>query len=263
VSSASFPQLRVEERKDFVVLAMDRERERNALSPTLVASLKDAISHFQAVEGVRAIVLTGSGEKAFSAGADLSSLGEAGNGPTGLASRYALAELFEAIWRARVPVVAMVRGYCLAGGMGLACACDIVIAADDAVFGTPEVRVGLWPAIISVPLLMCAPPRAVLELMITGRRVDARTAKELGFVNEVVPASELRSAVEAVIADIRKAAPEAVAVGKRAFYSLIGSPPFESLLPMASLLHALSESPSAKEGIAAFLEKRPPAWSKD
>ena len=95
------------------------------------------------------------------------------------------------------------RGYALAGGFGLACACDIVVAADDAVFGTPEINVGLWPYMITVPLLRSMPPKTVLELMMTGRRVTAEEGARIGFVQRVVPVAELDATVDELAADAR------------------------------------------------------------
>ena len=152
---------------------------------------------------MRVVVLTGAGDKAFCAGADLSGIAENAGAAAAHDGRGLLADLFRDMWSLGKPIVARVRGYALAGGFGLACACDLVVAADDAVFGTPEINVGLWPYMITVPLLRSMPPKTVLELMMTGRRVSADEGARIGFVHRVVPVAELDATVDALAADAR------------------------------------------------------------
>ena len=121
--------------------------------------------------------------------------------------RGMLADLFRDMWDLGKPTIARVRGYALAGGFGLALACDFVVASDDARFGTPEVNVGLWPYMITVPLLRSMPPKRVLELMMTGRRVDAAEAERIGFVTQVVPVDELDGAVDELAATLASKSP--------------------------------------------------------
>ena len=132
------------------------------------------------------VVLTGAGDKAFCAGADLGGMADGASHLDLHDSRGELAGLFADLWDLGKPTIARVRGYALAGGMGLALACDLVVAADDAVFGTPEIDVGLWPYMITVPLMRSMPPKKALELMMTGRRVGAAEAERIGFVTQVV-----------------------------------------------------------------------------
>ena len=140
---------------------------------------------------MRVVVLTGAGDKAFCAGADLTGIAENAGAAAAHDGRGLLADLFRDMWSLGKPIVARVRGYALAGGFGLACACDLVVAADDAVFGTPEINVGLWPYMITVPLLRSMPPKTALDLMMTGRRVSAEEGARIGFVQRVVPVAEL------------------------------------------------------------------------
>jgi len=127
-------------------LTIDRPGRRNAMTFATLAELRDGVLRARSDEDVRVLVITGAGEKAFSAGADLGGVrGEETDAEAAYEGRGHLAELFTAMWSSGLPTIAKVRGYALAGGFGLAMACDIVIAADDAVFGTPEVAVGLWP----------------------------------------------------------------------------------------------------------------------
>src|SRR5204863_2723497 len=134
------------------------------------------------------------------------------------AARGELARLFRDMWELGKPTIARVRGYALAGGFGLALANDFVIAADDAQFGTPEINVGLWPYMITVPLVRSMPPKKVLELMLTGRRVDAAEAERIGFVNRVVPVDQLDAAVDELAASLASKSPAIVKLGRDSFY---------------------------------------------
>src|SRR6266487_2684200 len=189
-------------------VTIDRPERRNAMSFGVMEGLRDSIAAAKADDGVRVLVLTGAGEKAFCAGADLGSGGIADGASAAHEGRGVLAEVFRDMWALGKPTIARVRGYALAGGFGLALACDFVVAADDAQFGTPEVNVGLWPYMITVPLVRSMPPKRVLELMMTGRRVGADEAERIGFVTRVVPVDELDAAVEGVAAFAEKRAPE-------------------------------------------------------
>jgi enoyl-CoA hydratase/carnithine racemase len=155
-------------------LTIDREARRNALSDRVVAELRAALAAAREDRAVRVVVLTGAGERAFCAGADLEGMGGTEGGALAAhRARGEVAALFEDLWSLGKPTIARVRGYALAGGFGLALACDFVVAADDAQFGTPEIDVGLWPFMITVPLVRSMAPKRALELMLTGRRWGA------------------------------------------------------------------------------------------
>ena len=164
---------------------------------------------------MRVVVLTGAGDKAFCAGADLSGMAEGAGFAALHDARGELARLFREMWDLGKPIVARVRGYALAGGFGLALACDLVIAADDAQFGTPEINVGLWPHMITVPLTRSMPPKKALELMMTGRRVSAEEADRIGFVTRVVPVDELDEAVDELTATLAAKSPVVDEAGPR------------------------------------------------
>src|SRR5204862_2557740 len=153
------------------------------------------IAEARADADVRVVVLTGAGDKAFCAGADLTGMRSDANYVEVHDARGELARLFDDLWALGKPTIARVRGYALAGGFGLALACDFVVASDDAQFGTPEIDVGLWPYMITVPLMRSMPPKKALELMLTGRRVAADEAERIGFVNRVVPVADLDASV--------------------------------------------------------------------
>ena len=237
-------------------VTIDRPERRNALAPATVAGLRDAVARAGADASVRVVVLTGAGDRAFSAGADLTGLSSAA--AAGLPA--ALAALFEDLWAVGKPTIARVRGYALAGGFGLATACDLVVAADDAVFGTPEIDLGLWPFVASVPLVRSMPPKKALELMMTGRRVGAAEAERLGFVNRVVPVDALDAAVDELAAVLAAKPAGAMRLGRASFHETWGLDAATALGRLHPLLAAAMTTDEAREGAAAFTDKRPPRW---
>jgi enoyl-CoA hydratase/carnithine racemase len=210
---------------------------------------------------VRVVVLTGAGDKAFCAGADLTGMrADAGFAEVHHA-RGELAFLFRDIYALGKPTIARVRGYALAGGFGLALACDLVVASDDARFGTPEINVGLWPYMITVPLLRSMPPKRVLELMMTGRRVDAAEAERIGFVTRVVPVDGLDAAVDELAATLAAKSPAIMRLGRDSFYAVCDLAADDALRLLHPMLTITSQTEDAAEGIAAFAEKREPRWT--
>jgi enoyl-CoA hydratase/carnithine racemase len=242
-------------------ITIDREERRNALSWAVVRQLRGAFARAKAADDVRVVVLTGAGERAFCAGADLAGMA-AGAGFTDLHDgRGELAELFRDLFALGKPTIARVRGYALAGGFGLALACDLVVAADDAVFGTPEIELGLWPHMITVPLIRSMPPKRALELMLTGRRIDAAEADRLGFVTRVVPVAELDAAVDELAAALASRSPLALRQGRDSFYAVWDQSVDASLRLLHPLLTITASSDDAAEGIAARAEGREPRWT--
>ncbi len=241
-------------------LVINRPERRNALSWEVVGLLRDRLAELRADRDVRVVVLTGAGDRAFCAGADLGGMAE-GAGYLDLHdARGELAELFRDLWSLGKPTVARVRGYALAGGFGLALACDLVVAADDAQFGTPEIDVGLWPYMITVPLVRSMPPKVALELMMTGRRVGADEAARLGFVTRVVPVDELDAAVDELAGSLAAKSPAIMRLGRDAFYAVWDQAADDALRTLHPLLTITTATEDAAEGIAAFLEKRPARW---
>jgi len=244
------------------VITIDRPERRNAMSFAVMQGLRDAVAEARADDTVRVVVITGAGDRAFCAGADLAADGGiASNGADAHDRRGLLADLFRDLRTIGKPVVAKVRGYALAGGFGLACACDIVVAADDAVFGTPEVRIGLWPYMITVPLLRSMPAKTALDLMMTGRRVDAHEGARIGFVQRVVPADRLDAEVAALAAELAAGSPVAMRWGRESFYRVLDMDDDAALDYLQGMLTVTSATDDAAEGIAAFAEKRPPRWT--
>jgi enoyl-CoA hydratase/carnithine racemase len=241
-------------------ITINRPERRNAMSYGVMQGLRDAVASARADDAVRVVVLTGAGDRAFCAGADLGGIAENAGAAAAHDGRGLLADLFRELWRLGKPTIARVRGYALAGGFGLALACDFVVAADDAQFGTPEVNVGLWPYMITVPLLRSMPPKKVLELQATGRRVAAAEAERIGFVTRVVPVAELDAAVDELAGSLAAKSPLVLRWGRDAFYRVLEMDADSALDYLQGMLtvHTLSED--AAEGVAAFAEKREPTW---
>lgn len=240
-------------------VTIDRPERRNAMSFDVMQGLRESAARARADDAVRVLVLTGAGDKAFCAGADLGGIADTG-AAAAHDSRGLLAELFRDLWALGKPTIARVRGYALAGGFGLALACDFVVAADDAQFGTPEIDVGLWPYMITVPLLRSMPPKKVLELMTTGRRVGAAEAERIGFVNQVVPVADLDHAVDELATTLAGKSPLIMRWGRDAFYRVLDMAPDDALAYLQSMLTVTSSSEDTAEGVAAFTEKRKPEW---
>jgi enoyl-CoA hydratase/carnithine racemase len=210
---------------------------------------------------VRVVVLTGAGEKAFCAGGDLGGSGLQGKG---FAERHhdrrAFADLFRVLNGLGKPVIARVRGHCLAGGLGLALGCDLVVASEDASFGTPEVRRGLFPMMIMATIFRNVGRKKGMELILTGERIDAREACRLGLVNHVVPASELDAKVDELAGRIGSLSPAVLRLGRDAFYASQDMGFDEALAYLQGMLSLNLGTEDAIEGVRAFLEKREPQW---
>lgn len=251
--------LRFECRDLVATLTIDDPERRNPISLETMVDLTRFVTEASADPQVRVIVITGSGDKAFSAGGDLG--GRFVDSP--LAdhhARGALADLLRALRRCGKPVVARVNGHAIAGGFGLAAACDIVIAVDDATFGTTEIKVGLWPMMITAVLQRLMPRRAAFELMATGRRIDAEEALRLGVVSRVVQRDDLDAAVAETIDALLSVSPAVLAMGKDAFYA-VEDMPFDAALDyLHTGLTAVAMTDDAAEGVRSFLEKRLPEW---
>ncbi|MBV8235679.1 MAG: enoyl-CoA hydratase/isomerase family protein [Acidimicrobiia bacterium] len=247
--------------KDHVArVTINRPERRNAMSWDVITGLRKAAADAKADDDVRVVVLTGAGEQAFCAGADLTGMrGDASFVGTHDA-RGELARLFGDLWSLGKPTIARVRGYALAGGFGLALACDFVVAADDAQFGTPEINVGLWPYMITVPLVRSMPPKKALELMLTGRRVRAEEAERIGFVTRVVAVDELDAATDELAAELASKSPAIMKLGRDSFYAVWDSNAADALNYLHTMLTINTMTDDAAEGIAAFAEKRKPEW---
>ena len=208
---------------------------------------------------LRVVVVTGAGDRVFSAGGDLA--GGFVDAPDRLdATRGALADLIIAMRTAGKPTIGRVNGHALAGGFGLAAACDLVVAADHALFGLPEINVGLWPMMITAVLQRAMPHKVLLDLMMTGRLIDAHEARNLGVVSRVAGAGELDAVVDEVVNELVAKSPVAMRLGKDAFYAVEDLDLRSALDVLQKGLAEVATTDDAAEGMAAFLEKREPRW---
>ncbi len=254
-------ELLVSQRDGVLTLTLNRPDRRNALTWPMVHRLSGAVADARSDPEVRVLVLTGAGDRAFCAGADLDGMASDGSELARHDERGRLAQLFEGLWALGKPTIAEVRGYCLGGGLGLALACDLVLASDDATFGTPEIDVGLWPFMVTVPLCRSMPPKKALELMLTGRLVGADEADRLGLLTRVVPGDELDAATAELASVLAAKSPTAVRLGRDAFYRVWDASAGDALTALHPLLSVLSGTDDAREGMAAFAERRPPTWT--
>ncbi|NEE07988.1 enoyl-CoA hydratase family protein [Streptomyces sp. SID7499] len=228
-------------------LSLDSPHNRNALSAALVGELAGALTDAGKDTGVRAIVLTHTGNT-FSAGADLK------DPPP----PEALVALLRQIIELPKPVVARVTGHVRAGGLGLLAACDIAAAATDATFAFTEVRIGVAPAVISLPLLPRTNPRALARHYLTGERFDAAEAQATGLVTTW--ADDVDAALAPVLEGLRRSAPDALAETKRLLTARVLEAFDRDAADLTALSARLFSSPQAREGMTAFLERRDPAW---
>jgi enoyl-CoA hydratase/carnithine racemase len=243
-------------------VTLDRPEALNAISTELAADLAEAVEPLATDPGVRAVVLTGAGERAFCVGADLKQ--RAGFDDHGwFVQREVFRRGFAAVRRCPLPTVAAVAGFVLGGGTELALSCDLVVAADDATFGLPEVRLGLVPAGGGTQLLVRRVGRSVArDLVLTGRRVAATEALRLGLADRVVPRGEVLAAATALAAEMAGNAPTAVRMAKWAL-EVGGDLPVEAAMEVEDQAwrRAVS-SDDRREGIAAWVERRDPDWER-
>jgi enoyl-CoA hydratase len=228
-------------------LSLDSPHNRNALSAALVGELADALTDAGKDPGVRAVVLTHTGNT-FSAGADLK------DPPP----PEALVALLRQIIELPKPVVARVTGHVRAGGLGLLAACDIAAAATDATFAFTEVRIGVAPAVISLPLLPRTNPRALTRYYLTGERFDAAEAQATGLLTTC--ADDVDAALVPILEGLRRSAPDALAETKRLLTARVLEAFDRDAADLTALSARLFSSPQAREGMTAFLERRDPAW---
>jgi len=250
----------LEKRGQAYWITINRPEKRNALNGDVIAGIAKGYSDAHDDNDVRVIVLTGAGNKAFCAGADLQNSGAA------FARDFSIpnvdyADLLRQSQNATKPAIARVGGVCMAGGMGLLCMTDMAIAAEEAIFGLPEVKVGVFPMQVLSLLQSIAPPRLVAEWALTGEPFDARTALAGGLLNHVVSAADLDAKVEWLIGRIVDKSPTAVRRGKYAMRAIASMSFDESIAYTESQIALLAMTEDAKEGLKAFGEKRKPVWT--
>jgi enoyl-CoA hydratase len=241
------------------LLTLDRPEAHNALSFALVAELGNLLAVLDEDPACRAIVITGAGEKAFAAGADIREL--AGRTPHELKDENPFGAI-DGIGHLRTPVIAAVRGWALGGGCELAMACDMIVAGDNAQFGQPEIRIGVIPGAGGTQRLARAIGKArAMELILTGRRFGAREAEAWGLVSMVVPAAETVDRALELAGKIAALPPLAVAAAKASVVASQEHPLDQGLRYERQRFEALFDTEDQAEGMIAFLEKREPRWT--
>jgi enoyl-CoA hydratase/carnithine racemase len=241
-------------------LTLNRPQVRNALDAALIAGLTTAFTDLREPGEVRVAVLTGAGDKAFCAGADLSPEAQT-FGFDYAAPTTAYADLLRAGRAASVPILARINGHCLAGGMGLLALADMAVASTQAKFGLPEVKVGMFPMQVAALLQPLLPRRIFREMCFTGELLTADDALRCGLVSRVVDGADLDAIVDQMVARIVAASPSAIRRGKYALNATDGMTPEQAVAFLEGQIGLLSLTEDAREGLAAFAEKRPPRWT--
>ena len=243
-------------------IRINREERRNAINPNVIAGIHKAMIAAESDPKLRAVVLTGVGDKAFCAGADLA----VGTGVFTLGADEPMTDFGKLARFMRtfgLPVIGRINGACVAGGMGLMSLCDMTVVADHARFGLPEAKVGVFAFQVLVYLRHMIAPRYVNEMCLTGDLIDAARAKEIGIANYVVPAAELDAKTEWLVAKLGEMSPAALRRGKYAIAAMESMAFAEALAFAETQIGVASRTEDAKEGLAAFNERRKPRWATE
>ena len=258
-----FQALELEREGGVVRVWLNRPEARNAMDENMTRELPQLFKLLEKDPSVRVVVLGGRGS-AFCAGADLGRMDKAGR--SSLAKNRSgaqrSAKFYNDLYVFPKPTVARIHGPAFAGGMGLVCACDVVVASEDAVFCLPETRIGLVPAMISPYVTRAMGANAARRYLLSGERFSAQAAKAMGMVHEVVPAADLDSTVARIAQSFVECAPNALAEAKKLLRKVIGAPITANLIShTAGVIARARASEEAREGIASFREKRKAKWS--
>jgi enoyl-CoA hydratase len=259
----NYVNIRFEKRLPLATVVLDRPKVLNALDAATFAELDSAFDELAMDSEVRVVLLTGAGDRAFAAGADIRELDavKPGEGKAFSLRGHAVFRKIETLGK---PVIACIRGFALGGGCELALACTLRIAADDARFGQPEVKLGVIPGYGGSQRLPRLVGRgAALKMLLTGAIIDAQEAFRIGLVDEVVPAAELMQRAETLASEIAAQAPLAIAETLRVVDEGLDVPLDLALLREADRFGHLCDTPDKAEGTRAFLEKRKPVWKSE
>jgi enoyl-CoA hydratase/carnithine racemase len=242
---------------NIATFTINREARRNSLTPEVITMFLEYLSQAEQDETVRVILITGARDRAFCSGADLGQVGDQ-DGQDEAPNHQRYARLLKRMAAFAKPIVGRVNGYCLAGGMGLMLACDIVIARGDAQFGTPEVNVGLFPMMIGALIYRNVLRKRAMEMVLLGDQFDARAAQEMGLITRAVPPAELDSRVNRVLSSLAAKSSIGLKLGKEAFYAMEDMPFEQAIDYLSGKLRQVLATEDAREGVAAFMEKRKP-----
>lgn len=259
----TFETLLLDTAEHLATITLNRPDKRNSINTQMIADLQSALDAIEKTH-TRVVILTGAGSS-FCAGMDLAMLQAiATQSPSeNQEDSRRIAKLFRRIWSYSKPMIAAVNGHALAGGCGLATLCDFTIAVPEARFGYTEVKIGFLPAVVSVFLTRQIGEKRTRDLLLTGRLVEAAEFKDLGLVNEIVPADRLMATVHELAEVLIAASPASVTRAKRLLVSAAAAS-LDADLERAVLENArMRATPDFKEGVASFLEKRKPVWQDD
>ncbi|MCP4723306.1 MAG: enoyl-CoA hydratase [Desulfobacteraceae bacterium] len=241
-------------------VTINREKQKNAISYDAIQLFLTYLDQAEADPGVRVICLTGAGDKVFCSGADLgSAMQEAPDIKEMMFTQYA--RLLTRISQFPKPTLAKINGHCLAGGTGFMLACDIVIAQEDALFGTPEVNVGLFPMMIGALIFRNVLRKKAMEMILLGEKLTAVKALEMGMITRVLPRGDLNKETKKTLSSLSAKSPVGMKIGKQAFQEVEGLPLGRAVETLAVKLGEVAATKDAAEGITAFLEKRAPKFT--
>lgn len=246
--------------QQIATVTINRPEARNALNQEAIRLLHKTFEQLGNDETIRVILFTGSGSEAFCAGADLSELEKSKSIDEREQFFSALSTLIQTMHHIPQPIIALVKGFALAGGCGLAAASDIVIASDNAIFGLPELQIGLVPMVVMPVIHRAIGRRATSDLILSAERINAARALQIGLVSRVVPLEDLDREGSALAQRICSLAPRALQAAKETIYDVGETDYQECLRTYPKKIAALSLMPEAVEGISAFIGKRSPNW---
>jgi len=248
-----------EVRENTAFLTLNRESRRNAISQEMITAFLDYLDRADKDGEVRAVCVTGTGEKAFCSGADLATT-LAGQGEEPMSGPKNYAELLKRMARFEKPLVARVNGPCLAGGIGLMLSCDIAIARNDTYFCTPEINVGIFPMMVGALLYRNVNRKKAVDMVLTGRRIPALEAENMGLITRAVEPAELDHEIQETLKRLTSKSPIGIRIGKEAFRDMSDMPFDEAVDYLCEALGKIIATEDAREGMAAFIEKREPKF---
>jgi len=251
----------VEIRESIATITLNRPEQRNPLSASMMRDLRAALAWCKGEPAIAVVVLTGAGDRAFCAGADLAGFAGDQSALELHHGRHALADLFLEMAELGKPIIGRINGHALAGGFGLACACDLLLAVDTATFGTPEINVGVWPMMIQAVLARNLPRKVLLEMVMLGERWTATQLQQYGVIYRVVPAERLDDETGSLADSLAEKSTAIMRLGRDSFYAQQDMDFEGALQYLHSLVTLVTLTEDSAEGRQAFFEKRPPRYT--